>query len=161
MYAIKKPLFQPSQAAAAQLLLKTVCIVLLSVHTAVCAEGTSPKEAPETNTLTVSTFTRPLSLKEGRDPFHPLSTRHIDVVRPIPDPDVVIKGPAKLELKGISGSSDRPLALINNRTLAVGEEQDVSTPEGRVKVMCLAIEGTTVRIRAQGQTRELVLRKGI
>jgi hypothetical protein len=160
MHVIKKPLLQPGQAAAARLLIKTVCIALLSAHTAVCGEGTPSKEAPDTNTLTVSTFTRPLSLKEGRDPFHPLSTRHIDVVKP-PPVEVVAKGPAKLELKGISGSSDRPLALINNRTLAVGEEQDVSTPEGRVKVMCLAIEGTTVRIRAQGQTRELVLRKGI
>ena len=160
MYAIKKPLFQPSQAGATRLVMKTVCIALLSGCMAVCAEGTSSKEAPDADTLTVSTFTRPMTLKDGRDPFHPLSTRHIEAFKPAVD-EVVAKGPAKLELKGISGSSDRPLALINNRTLAVGEEQDVSTPEGRVKVMCLAIEGTTVRIRAQGQTRELVLRKGI
>jgi len=106
----------------------------------------------------VSAFTLPKTLKEGRDPFFPTSTRVMAMNRPV---ETKAPGPADLELKGISGTPERPLAIINNRTLAVGEEQDVSTPQGRVKVMCLAIEGTTVRVRAQGQTRQLIMRKGL
>ena len=105
-----------------------------------------------------STFTVPRSLKQGRDPFNPGSTRFIAV---IPDPPEEAEGPAKLELKGISGTDTRPLAIINNRTFAEGDEQSVNTPQGRVMVMCLAIEGTTVKVRAQGQTRQLMMRKGL
>ncbi|MCU0786739.1 MAG: hypothetical protein MUC91_00875 [Verrucomicrobia bacterium] len=66
-----------------------------------------------------------------------------------------------LEFKGVSGTADRPLAIINNRTFAVGEEQDVTTANGKVKVMCLEIDGLKVKVRAQGATQELLLRKGI
>jgi hypothetical protein len=114
--------------------------------------------AGQTNQQPVSVFTLPRSLNDGRDPFFPNSTRVVAANRPI---EKKAPGPATLELKGISGTSDQPLAIINNRTLAVGEEQDVNTAEGRVRVLCLAIEGTKVRVKVQGETRELMLRKGI
>ena len=105
---------------------------------------------------TVSTFTIPNSLAQGRDPFYPQSTRFIST--PVVTNAV---GPVVLEFKGLSGTPDRPLAIINNRTFAVGEEQDVHTDQGRVSVTCLAIEGLKVRVRAQGQTHELSLRTDI
>jgi hypothetical protein len=117
------------------------------------ADGDNKDSSPR-----VSTFALPRTLNEGRDPFHPTSTRVIAMDQPVKKADT---GPATLELKGISGTVDRPLAIINNATMAVGEELDVTTPQGRVKVVCLAIEGTKVKIRAQGETRELLLRKGI
>jgi hypothetical protein len=140
-------------------------LALTMVATVICAEpaaSTKPAEAanPETNQLAVSRFTWPTTLNEGRDPFHPSSTWVVAVNRP-KEPENPDSGPATLELKGISGPPERRLAIINNRTLAVGEKQQVNTPQGRVLVTCLAIEGTTVRIEAQGQTRELMLRKGI
>lgn len=134
-------------------------VVLLLLPNTLPAGGVNaPADPPADAPAHVSTFTLPRTLDEGRDPFFPTSTRVIAMTRP---QRIQAPGPAKLELKGISGTPDRPLAIINNRTLAVGEEQDVTTSQGKVTVFCLAIEGTKVTIRAQGQTRQLMLRKGI
>ncbi len=125
---------------------------------AAAADSSVSKPLEQTNPRPLSTFGSPTTLNEGRDPFYPNSTRVLAMMRPVEKKG---PGPATLELKGISGTSDQPLAIINNRTLAVGEEQDVNTAEGRVRVLCLAIEGTKVRVKVQGETRELMLRKGI
>lgn len=136
-------------------MLTTTAMMLLMLPIA----GSSAEKEAEQAESTISTFAMPNTLKEGRDPFYPSSTRVIAMSHPIIKTKA--PGPATLELKGISGTADRPLALINNQTFAEGDEQDVSTPQGRVKVMCLDIDGTTVRVKAQGQTRELMLREGI
>jgi hypothetical protein len=120
------------------------------------AEEPAAKDKPADTRPKVSTFTFPTTLEEGRDPFHPKSTRIIAVAKP---PEQPAPGPAKLVLKGISGSANRPLALINNRTFAEGDEQDVSTAQGRVTVKCLSIDGLTVKILVQGQIKELMLRE--
>lgn len=136
----------------------TATVILLMVQNA-RSEGapSSGDDAVEISSA-VSTFTTPTTLREGRDPFHPNSTRVIAMMRPV---EKAAPGPATLELKGISGTPENPLAIINNRTMAVGEEQQVTTPQGRVKVMCLEISGTKVTVKAQGQRRELLLRKGL
>lgn len=133
-------------------------LLLFTVPSVRAAETTTTEDQAGQARQHTSTFALPRTLNEGRDPFYPTSTRVIAMTRPTP---TKAPGPATLELKGISGTPERPLAIINNQTLAVGEEQPVSTPQGRVKVMCLAIEGTKVMIRAQGKTRQLTLRKGI
>jgi hypothetical protein len=118
----------------------------------------TPKQPQATTPRPSATFVLPNTLNEGRDPFYPSSTRVIAASRPI---EKAGPGPATLELKGISGTSEQPLAIINNRTFAVGERDFITTAEGRVSVECLAIEGTKVKVSVQGETRELVLRKGI
>jgi hypothetical protein len=134
--------------------------LLLSAAPTVTAQpgAETPTNGPErAESAQTSSFVMPTTLKEGHDPFFPNSTRFIKRA-PAPRP---VEGPVVLEFKGVSGTAERPLAIINNRTFAVGEEQDVNTANGKVKVMCLEIEGLKVKVRAQGETQELLLRKGI
>jgi hypothetical protein len=133
---------------------------LLVSSNAIAGGPKKPAEKPDPALPVVSTFTLPSTLKEGRDPFYPESQRVHSKTQP-KTPVVVSKGPATLELKGISGTPDRPLALINNQTFAEGDKQMVSTTQGKIRVECVDIKGTTVKIIAQGQTRELMLRRGI
>jgi len=149
------------RVSATRSLIATTAIALLCSLGVKAEETASKEQKPGEPPSSVSTFTIPKTLSEGRDPFHPTSTRVIAMMRP-PAPEVA-PGPATLTLKGISGTTDRPLALINNQTFAEGDEQVVITPEGKVTVMCMEIklEGSKVTIKAQGQTRELMLRKGL
>ena len=105
-----------------------------------------------------STLNQPKKLAEGRNPFFPQSTRHIttDVVTRT---NAVVMPTAELSLKGISGTPEQPLAIINNRTLTAGEEADVPTGAGKTRIRCIEInmaEGT-VSVQVGGQTRQLRL----
>ena len=140
-------------AAVATALLLSSALTTVGQPAAGSADNSSKIGEPSQT----SVFEIPSSLKEGHDPFFPNSTRFIKRA-PTPKP---VEGPVVLEFKGVSGTADRPLAIINNRTFAVGEEQDVTTANGKVKVMCLEIDGLKVKVRAQGTTQELLLRKGI
>ena len=131
-------------------------ILWVAAPAAHCEDKATPENKPAADAAKTSTFKIPSSLAEGHDPFYPKSTRFI--AKPTPEPAV---GPVVLELKGISGTPERPLAIINNRTFAIGEEQDVTTAQGKVKVRCLNIEGMKVRVMAQGQTQDLLCRTGI
>lgn len=128
---------------------------LIAICIGAVADDAEPAKETPADPLTASSFSIPASLQQGRDPFFPTSTRPLTIAQTIPEP---VAGPAKIVLKGISGSTDKPLALINNRTFAVGDEQDVTTALGKVKVKCLSIDGMTVTVLVQGQIRELVLR---
>ena len=108
-----------------------------------------------------SVFIIPGTAGEGKDPFFPLSTR----LRPAP-PAVTPPTPhvaptvVQLDLKGISGAVGRRLAIINNQTFAVGEEQEVTVNSGRVRVVCKEIKDDSVVVVANGQERILRLRPG-
>jgi hypothetical protein len=107
-----------------------------------------------------SSFTQPKRREEGRDPFFPKSIRpygeeskqkNVPPVTPI----------AELALKGISGTPEQPLAIINTTTFAAGEEGDVLTRAGKIRIRCVEIrmsEGT-VLVQVGGQSRELRLAK--
>jgi hypothetical protein len=102
----------------------------------------------------------------GKDPFFPSSVRRREtVVRAMPTNNVppmsAILG--KLFLKGISGTKGKPLALINNSTVAEGELADVRCDQRHVKVRCLEIRERSVLVELYGtsETRELRLREGI
>jgi len=154
-----KPLSrEPRRLASMHRASVAAAVLLLALPSAMSQDAVPAETETDSATEPVSTFTVPKSLNEGRDPFNPNSTRFI-TIKPIVKEDA--PGPVKLELKGLSGTPERPLAIINNRTLAIGEEQDVTTPQGKVRVKCLDIDGTKVRIYAQGQMQELMLRKGI
>ena len=139
--------------------------ILTLVVIGLCTQGwteepTSATKAEERHAAssTASTFTRPVaSLEEGRDPFYPTSARILAEAKPV-DPEQSFE-PVELVLKGISGTKRRPLALINNRTFTVGDEQEVGVAGNRVTVKCLAIEGMKAIILVQGQVRELELRE--
>lgn len=99
-----------------------------------------------------------VSLKPTKDPFFPLSTRQ-------PFPKAVTNAPPSVTassfvLKGVDWSS-HPLALLNNRTVAAGEDAEVTTISGKVKVRCLEIKPTSIilLIKSQSEPLEIFLRK--
>jgi len=62
-----------------------------------------------------------------------------------------------LALKGISGSEQRRMALINNATLFVGETATVKVQDQRVEVCCKEIREDSVLITVDGKLTELKL----
>lgn len=77
------------------------------------------------------------ALPNGRDPFHPKSTRREVVATPTNSAPVL--GSGSFVLNGISGVANNRLVVINQRTLGVGESVEVITPSGRVRIQCLEI----------------------
>jgi hypothetical protein len=112
----------------------------------------------ETASEYVSVFEDLLPPK-GKDPFYPNSHRR----DPAPPPNLqAAKAPpaALLVLKGIVGSANRRLAVINNATLETGEESPVRVPDGRVRVRCLEIGEDYVLIRVEGEAQPKRLELG-
>ena len=101
----------------------------------------------------------PAGQNEGRDPFFPESTR------PYEDNVVAKKTTNTVEManafviKGSSLENGHAMVIINNHTFAVGDEEDVLTPNGRVHVRLVEIRGGTVVIEANGTRHELVINK--
>jgi protein disulfide-isomerase len=62
-----------------------------------------------------------------------------------------------LTLKGISGSGERRMALINNETLKIGESARVKTMDTRVDVTVKEIRDDSVLIEVNGKSQELKL----
>jgi hypothetical protein len=93
----------------------------------------------------------------GKYPFYPMRSI-IPVVKPTPG---VAVGAGLLVLNGLSGTATRPLAMINGRTFGVGEEAEVPTPAGKVKIRCEEIRADSVKVEilSTGEHREL--RKGL
>ena len=62
-----------------------------------------------------------------------------------------------LVLKGISGTKDRRMALINNATLMTGEIATVKVQSRKVEVVCKEIREDSVLITVDGKPMELIL----
>ena len=60
----------------------------------------------------------------------------------------------KLVLKGISRAGRSSLALINNRTLGVGEKAQVRIGDGSVLIKCLSIKADSVIVQYEGSNRQ-------
>jgi hypothetical protein len=90
-----------------------------------------------------------------KDPFFPNSTRLGILVTSKTNQPAAIA--ADLVLKAIFGTTDRPLATINNATFGPGEEREVLTPAGKVRVRCVEIrlKDEAVVIEIGGERREL------
>jgi hypothetical protein len=91
-----------------------------------------------------------------KDPFFPLSTRLSDLIATNAAP--VAFTISSFQLKGLSGARGQRLALINNRTLAAGEDAEVTTASGKVKIHCVQIKVDSVIIRVENQSETLELR---
>jgi hypothetical protein len=120
------------------------------------APGASPAEA----VIAQSIFDASANLK---DPFHPKSIRRpgLGVVEPIKSDTSASDLASMLVLKGLSGQASHRLAVINGRTLAVGEEDEITTPRGKVKIRCLEIRSASVVVAVglEGTKVELKLRE--
>ena|ERR1700733_4313931 len=99
-----------------------------------------------------SIFTIPANPQEGCDPFFPGSLR--------PYATAVIAGShasdlTTLRLNGVSGAPSRRLAIINDVTFGVGDEAEVRTSQGRIRIHCVEITGNSAVIEVDGQRQEL------
>ena len=115
-----------------------------------------------TNAVAQSVFTMPTGRKEGVDPFFPRSLRPYGPVAPIvvpstPEPVTVA---VDLKLKAISGLPEHRLALINNHTFEAGEEGEIVTTNGRMRIRCLEITQDSAVVQIGPERRELHLRSG-
>lgn len=113
----------------------------------------SGAQAPTNNAVAEVSIPQSVFDYDGKglkDPFFPLSTRVKVKASTSATNELAISG-SIFKLKGMSGTADNPLALINNRTLAVGESAEVTTETGRYKIHCLEIRKYSVVIRVQGQ----------
>jgi hypothetical protein len=99
-----------------------------------------------------SNFNIPASPKEGCDPFFPGSMRPYAtaVVASAQSSDLTA-----LRLNGISGMPNHRLAIINDVTFGVGDEAEVRTAQGRIRIHCVGITENTVVIESDGQRQEL------
>jgi hypothetical protein len=91
-----------------------------------------------------------LALKAATDfgaPVEPLWQRTI-VPTPVPN---------TLVLRNLSGTGNRRLALVNNQTLAKGEETRVRIGKTNVNVQCLEIRDRSVVLRVGGRTEPMEL----
>src|SRR5690242_20274266 len=96
------------------------------------AAGT-PSNAPTaavSNTIPLSVFDD--ARTAGKDPFFPNSRRRsIEATAAVTGATTDV---SSLALQGISGTVQRPLAVINNRTFTTGEENEVTTASGRMRI---------------------------
>ena len=133
------------------------------------AGGSGAVAAPSTTNAAAasapprSVFAAPTKAAEGKDPFFPRSLRPYGTVAP---PKVVGQQtpapvPAELSLRGISGSAERPLAIINNYTVSPGEEREVTSGNNKLRIRCLEINTAAgaVLIQVGSERRELRLPK--
>jgi len=153
------------------LALGTFALALCAAQTPPAAPNRPADKAPSSAKAQVaaletpkSVFVNPATPQDGKDPFFPRSSRHRP---PPPRPADVAKdskktGPpvieVQLELKGISGTVERRLAIINNKTFEAGEQGEVATNVGRVGITCKEIKNDSVEVVVNGQARTLSLR---
>ena len=112
----------------------------------------------EPEAVSRSVFTLPTNPTEGRDPFFPESTRLYAayLAKLVKDENKPRVGDlSSLVLKGISGTANNRLAIINNHTLGIGDEQDIATPQGRIHIRCVEIKDDSVVVESAGQRHEL------
>jgi hypothetical protein len=109
-----------------------------------------------TNDIPQSTFSIPAAPQEGRDPFFPNSFHGAASTALTQTPSAAAEA---LVLNGIGGTPDHKLAMINGRTMAEGETNEINTVAGRVRIHCIEIKGESAVVEVVGgERRELHLR---
>ena len=100
----------------------------------------------------------------GKDPFFPKSTRlsggKSTIITNAPSGGGEL--PAGMVLNGLSGTKEKPLAIINNRTFAEGEESEIRVGLGLYRVRLVEIKERSVMVSVTGGApRELAVRQGL
>ena len=98
----------------------------------------------------------------GRDPFFPTSQRRI-VIPDEPEVTTSTQTPsskmvAELELKGISGTRNRRIALINRKTFEEGESGEIDIKGQTIAIRCETITDDAVTITLLSNRTKHVLR---
>ena len=127
-------------------------VMVLWASPLVAAPATQSQPA-KTNTLR-SVFILPANPGEGRDPFFPKSNRPYESAPTVTNNVVEVTA---LVVKGVSGSTDHRLVIINNHTFAAGDIADVITEQGRIRVHCVEIKPRSVVVEIGGHYHELLI----
>ena len=117
------------------------------------AAGSAATPVPAAPQMPRSVFTQPKNPKEGRDPFFPNSTRPYEGI-PVPGVKNVTDFSA-LVIKGFSGVAPNQLVIINDVTFGVGDDREVRTSEGRIRIHCVGINGSSAVVEMNGQQHTL------
>lgn len=143
-----------------------------------CTTVASPNAQPQSNTnskasvtssnglpkgpVPQSVFVMPKDKHEGVDPFFPRSNRPYGPVIPIivPTKEEPVTVAVDLKLKAISGLPEHRLALINNHTFEAGEEGEIITNNGRMRIRCLEVHQDSAVVQVGPERRELHLPSG-
>jgi hypothetical protein len=132
--------------------LLAVALLLATSSAAAPTRAPVPEENPSTKSVFVD---RP---DFGRDPFFPTSVRRGKVVPATTTPVVEpVANFGNLFLKGVSGTAEKRLAIINNKTFEIGEEADLRVGGQLIKIKCLEIRDRSVVISVNGVSKELFL----
>jgi hypothetical protein len=99
-----------------------------------------------------SVFTQPASVRDGRDPFFPESTRIFETIQAATVHVVEINN---LTVKGYSIVRGRPMVIINNHSFMAGDEGDVLVTGGRAHLRCLQILSSKVIVEVNGAHHEI------
>ncbi|MBL9169275.1 MAG: hypothetical protein JNN07_16160 [Verrucomicrobiales bacterium] len=127
-----------------------------------------PKSAPEDLKFVSSVFfdNHNDTTKFGTDVFFPTTKRFVKKVESSnPAEPARLETPAlsQFVLKGISGTGNRRLAVINNRTVGQGEILEIKHNGQSYKVKCEQIKARSVILSIEGfpEKKELQLRDGL
>jgi hypothetical protein len=109
-----------------------------------------------------SIFTMPTGPQEGKDPFFPKSSRPYINATPVV-PTITNSQPAPpmtfdLKLNGISGTTERPLAIINGKTFEKNEEGEVHMGPAKINIRVVEISSNTATVQVGGQQQILHMR---
>jgi len=138
--------------------IQSIALTTLALITPVVARAGGQSESATNSIVSPrSVFDIPTTVKEGRDPFFPESTRAADVAAAAAatashNPNEAIAG---LKVPGISGTPGHQFAIINNHTFAVGDEGDVMTSSGRVHLRCIKIQPDAVVVEIAGRIHQI------
>jgi hypothetical protein len=130
----------------------------LSVIAANPTPAVKPPAAPEVQVIPKSVFSIPAKPGEARDPFFPERLMASEEVKPQSVTNARPSSVSCLVLKGLSGAATEPLAMINGRTMARGEDAEIVTDCGRLLVHCVDITTNSAIVEVGGERRELHLR---
>jgi hypothetical protein len=137
-----------------------LCATVASPNTQPQSTANSKAPAGASNGASVaqSVFVMPKDKQEGVDPFFPRSRYpyigRAPIVVQTPEP---VREDVDLKLKAISGLPEHRLALINNHTFEAGEEGEIITNKGRIRIRCLEIRQDSASVQVGSERRELRL----
>jgi hypothetical protein len=142
-------------------------LVLATLALASCTARAESKPAPAAAPSEPSTSPRSVFVIDpttSKDPFYPKSKR-FEVIAPKTNDAVIVYQPLfpeEIRCQGFSGTTDKRLAIVNNRTMEKGEEFDLTLKTGqRVHVRCLEVKEKSVLLEVNGIARELGLRANL
>jgi len=144
-------------------------LLLFSITATLCVRTARSAAMPQLAEIASANSDSVEDPKVGKDPFFPKSSRRaVQVVTtststgPAPDVSAFAQIQNSLALKGVSGTAGKRLALINNRTLEVGEQTEFKINNQIIKIRCVEIRDKSVVIGLEGtaETKEIHLRHG-